>query len=415
MKPPRRFREIERYDPSLLGTSAAPEEGGEGARPGLLLLSDARSCTDALRDVLESPVHLVYMDPPFATGSSRDVVVTLTGEDERSLRLTVYEDPGDMDAYLQRMGAVLTELRDLLDDEGSLLLHCDHRASPSLALLLDEVFGPGDRRSGPTRPGFRSEIVWSYGLGGSSPRCYPKKHDTLLWYSKGERWHFAPPMTPATSARMRGRHKKLPDVWTDIPSLNNMARERTGYPTQKPLALLERVISAHTRPGDLVYDPFCGSGTTVLAAERLGRAWIGSDASELALHTTKKRLLALPSPPAFSVLATESRAERGPRPKLAVSFETTSRGKLRAVLDGLTLPAGDPLAPLSSGDPIDDLHLLDAWAVDSRYDGRILRPGWIALRDGGGTLASRSPELSGRARLAVLGHDLLGRRLTVGV
>jgi hypothetical protein len=409
------FFELERYEPSLLRTSLPLDGGGAGAPPGKLLLSDALSCVKALREESDERVDLVYMDPPFATGSAREVTVTPGDGATGHLHLTAYEDPGDMGAYLERMSALLEELRELLSEAGSLVLHCDHRASPSLSMLLDEIFGPGDRRAGPPRPGFRNEVVWSYGLGGSSPRCYPKKHDTLLWYTKARRWHFEAPMTAATSARMRGLQKKLPDVWTDVPTLNNMAHERTGYPTQKPLRLLERVISAHSRPGDLVYDPFCGSGTTILAAERLGRAWIGSDSSELALHVTRKRLLAMPAPPPFSVLShrTERRPAGGPR--LVVSFEATRGGGLRAVLEGLELPPDDPLLPLSADDPLGSLRLVDAWAVDPCYDGVTVRPAWMASRDAAGALPSCSPELSGCGRVVVLAYDLLGRRLVVGV
>ncbi|MEO7094183.1 MAG: site-specific DNA-methyltransferase, partial [Polyangiales bacterium] len=172
-------------------------------------------------------------------------------------------------------------------------------------------FGPGDRdprRSTPT-PGFRSELIWTYGLGGSSSRVYPRKHDTILWYTKGARWTFEPPRIPARSMRMRGQSKKqldvmigpprldgddaearsLGDVW-DVAAINNMARERTGYPTQKPLVLLERLVAAHSRPGDLVLDPCCGSGTTLVAARTLGRRAIGIDASPEAIRVASARL-----------------------------------------------------------------------------------------------------------------------------
>jgi DNA modification methylase len=107
-------------------------------------------------------------------------------------------------------------------------------------------------------------------------------------------------MIPATSQKMQGQLKKCPDVW-DIPSLNNMAKERTGYPTQKPLALLERIVNAHTEPGDLVMDAFCGSGTSLVAAEKLGRRWIGCDAQDLAIETTAGRIQELTDALPFAV------------------------------------------------------------------------------------------------------------------
>ena len=162
-------------------------------------------------------------------------------------------------------------------------------AAPYLALRCDRIFGFGDRAGG--GPGFRNELIWSYGLGGSSPRCHAKKHDTLLWYSKGSRWFFAPHMVPATSQRLAGKLKKGTSIW-EIPSINNMAKERTGYPTQKPLPLLERIVACHAPPGGLVADLCCGSGTTLVAAASAGRRAIGADLGALAQEVAGGRLLA---------------------------------------------------------------------------------------------------------------------------
>ena len=118
---------------------------------------------------------------------------------------------------------------------------------------------------------FRNEIIWCYGLGGSSKRTWSKKHDTIILYDKTNQYFFNKPTTPATSAMLHGKEKGMLDWWTDIPTLNNQAKERTGYPTQKPIALYERIIKASSNPGDVVLDPFCGTATTCIAAERLGK------------------------------------------------------------------------------------------------------------------------------------------------
>lgn len=235
---------------------------------------------------------LIYIDPPFALGRSLSSTVKFdTGVREGSLERWRWSDSwGGLDAYLSFMQRVLVGVRELLAEDGSLLLHCDHHASPYLAVLCDRIFGVGDRGSETSAPGFRNELIWSYGLGGSSGRCYPKKHDTIFWYTRGRRWSFVPPMTDATSARLRGQQKKSPDVF-ELPSLNNMALERTGYPTQKPLALLERLITAHSNAGDVVVDLFGGSGTTALAAARLGRRAISVDASIEAISLQRDRLV----------------------------------------------------------------------------------------------------------------------------
>ena len=137
--------------------------------------------------------------------------------------------------------------------------------------LLDDVFGYDN---------FLNEIVWRYGLGGSSNRYLPRKHDTIFWYAKDSaaEYCFSAPLVPASSQRLKGQLKKLDDVW-EIPALNNMAHERLGYPTQKPQALLERIIAMASTEGSIVLDAFCGSGTTLAASQALGRQWIGIDSS----------------------------------------------------------------------------------------------------------------------------------------
>ena len=148
--------------------------------------------------------------------------------------------------------------------------------------MLDQIFGENN---------FLNNIVWFYGLGGSSARYFPRKHDDILFYSNGDDRgrYFDPPMVPATSNRMKGMDKKCPDYW-DIPTINNMSKERLGYPTQKPLELLNRIVQASTRPNDIVLDAFCGCGTAVVAAQNLNRQWIGLDVSPTACRVMAKRL-----------------------------------------------------------------------------------------------------------------------------
>ena len=280
-----------------------------------------------LRRMPENSADLVYLDPPFNSGRTHYQTVNgarvgafsdswkWTAESEALLRETaaLCRPAGTMlrafadafgrrplAAYLARMGATLTELRRVMTPEASAYLHCDPSVSAHLRILMDAVFGAGN---------FQNEIAWAYGLGGGSGKKFSPKHDSILFYAKGRRRRFFKPQTPATSARMRGMQKGMTDVWSDIPSLNNMARERTGYPTQKPLALLERIISASSRPGDVVLDPFCGSGTTLIAAENLGRGWIGMDASPSALAIASDRLMQR-EPPLLPDSATSAKVGR---------------------------------------------------------------------------------------------------------
>ena len=196
----------------------------------------------------------------------------------------------------------LAELHRVLAPTGSLFLHLDHRMSAHARIALDGVFG---------RSCFRNEIIWRYGLGGRAPaNAFARKHDVLLFYARGPGNTFhrlRGGLTPAMAAkyahvdehgryqRAHGRRyylkggKPFDSVW-DIPSIAPTARERTGYPTQKPLALLERVIGATTNAGALVIDPFVGSGTTAVAAQRLGRRFVAGDRSPQAIAVTCSRL-----------------------------------------------------------------------------------------------------------------------------
>jgi site-specific DNA-methyltransferase (adenine-specific) len=250
-------------------------------------------------------VHLAYLDPPFATGrvhrlSTRDRATTYQFAD-------VWETPAAYEAFLRE---TLAEVRRVLADAGSLFFHCGRDAGHVARSLLDEVFGPGR---------FRSEIIWHYRRWSSGARGLLPAHQTIHYYTKTDEFVFNPiwePYSPATNVdqllqrrRRDGSAKAvyardeegrpipsgtkrgvpLGDVW-DIPYLNPKARERTGYPTQKPLALLERIVALASRPGDVVLDPFCGSGTALVAAVSLGRRAVGIDASEAAVALTRARL-----------------------------------------------------------------------------------------------------------------------------
>jgi len=217
-----------------------------------------------------SSVDLLYADPPFNTGGRR------RGDsgafDDR------FETCG---AYVEWLSERLRATLPAMKPTGNVLIHVDWRTSHRVRVMLDEVMGEAS---------FVNHIVWSYGLGGSSPRRFARKHDDILYYAVDpERAYFDPPMVPATSNRMRGKLKKSTDV-LDIPSINNMAGERVGWPTQKPLALLDVLVGACSPAGGTVLDPTCGSGTTLVSAARLGRAAIGFDTSESAVALARQRL-----------------------------------------------------------------------------------------------------------------------------
>ena len=198
-----------------------------------------------------------------------------------------------MAAYLLNMAVRLLAMRRALKPTGSIYLHCDPTASHYLKIVMDAIFG---------KQNFRNEIVWAYRTGGVSKKHWPRKHDALLFYSNGAT-HFHNPLqeriiydTPFFTDQIdeNGRYYAdvyIRDVWDDIKAIINVSKERLGYPTQKPLALLERIIMASSPPDGLVLDPFCGCGTAVHAAEKLGRRWIGIDISTFAAGLIRERIL----------------------------------------------------------------------------------------------------------------------------
>lgn len=268
----------------------------------MLLHGDNKLVISSLLSEFKGAIDLIYIDPPFDVGMRFDMNISLGDEsDERdanpvNLTTPAYDDRwgSGIDSYLQSLVERLTLMHKLLADSGSIYVHCDWRANSYIRLIMDSIFGTEN---------FLNEIVWLYGLGGSSNRYWSRKHDSILFYSKTVNGHyFNPEMVPTTSRRMKGKNKKCPDYWEipstdgtsdywDIPSINNQALERTGYSTQKPEQLLERIIAASSRKGNLIADFYCGSGTAGAVAEKLGRRWIMSDSGKMAIHTARKRMI----------------------------------------------------------------------------------------------------------------------------
>ena len=295
--------------------------------------------------IKDESVDLIYLDPPFnskanynvlfkdESGESKAQIQAFTDFwhwDEESAKTYDYlvTNPNipakvsnlisalhgflgqnQMSAYLVMIAVRLIELHRVLKNTGSLYLHCDPTASHYLKIVLDSIFG---------EESFRNEIVWCY-TGASSPnqKQFPRKHGIIFWYSKGENWVFNEdavriPYSEATLQRIKAGEEggkssesifhgkrtkreinengKLVEDWWEIPVVGSTAKERLGYPTQKPLALLERIIKTSSNKGDIILDPFCGCGTTIDASEKLERKWIGIDITHLAINLIKRRI-----------------------------------------------------------------------------------------------------------------------------
>ncbi len=225
---------------------------------------------EAVATLAPASIDLIYADPPFNTGSAK------------SGRAGRYDDAfGSTERYVAWLRTRLEASIPALKPTGNILLHLDYRTSHLARVVLDDLLGP-DR--------FVNHLIWSYGLGGSSPRRFARKHDDILFYCVDpKRYFFEAPRIPATSRRLKGQSKKATDV-LDIPAINNMAAERTGYPTQKPLALLDLLVRACCPAGGTVLDPCFGSGTTLVAATASGRHAMGIDKSPAAHKLARRRL-----------------------------------------------------------------------------------------------------------------------------
>jgi DNA modification methylase len=278
--------------------------GYPGNEPeGQLIQGDNLEVMASLLPEYEDRFDLIYADPPFFTNRRYQARIG-RGEDSRRPKewqlADGYPDSWqDIDSYLDMLYPRLALMHRLLSPNGSLYLHLDWHADAYARLLLDEIFGT-DR--------LINQIVWVYH--GPSPirTAFNRKHDTILVYAKGDKYTFnvddvRQPYDKTTIKTFASSPKagfgkipdlkrgKVPEDWWYFPVVARLHNERTGYPTQKPEALLERIILASSNPGDLVGDFFCGSGTSVAVAARLGRHFIAGDIIWRAIHTTRSRLV----------------------------------------------------------------------------------------------------------------------------
>ena len=290
---------------------------------------------DIMRGMDSDTIDLIYLDPPFnskkqykapigspAEGASfkdiwtdedvRDGWHSEIAEDYPQIHQIILASEHTCDhsmmIYLMAMGIRLIEMKRILKPTGSIYLHCDPTASHYLKFVMDSIFG---------NQNFRNEIAWGYSNSGRPKRFFANKHDIILFYTKSDKAFWGNYKMPVSEEYLASHYRHVDeqgrkcrirvdagkkrvyypeegmtpnDWWKDIPSLNSVAKERTGYPTQKPLALLDRIIKASSNEGDMVLDPFCGCATACVAAERLGRQWIGIDISPSAETITKLRL-----------------------------------------------------------------------------------------------------------------------------
>lgn len=276
--------------------------GYKDIEPNQLIFGDN---LHVMRALPSNSIDLIYIDPPFFSGKNYNVVFG----DQNEVRSFTDIWEGGMPGYLTWLNARLLEMKRLLKPTGSIYVHLDWHASHYVKVELDKIFGYDN---------FRNEIIWKYFGPTSTKRNFPRKHDNILFYTKSDDYYFNDKATLVeydekavkrydkvdeegnryklyyeSSGKIRKAYLKegKPTEIFNIPFVQGTAAERIGYPTQKPEALLERIINASSREEDIVADFFCGGGTTPAVAQRLGRRWIASDISKIAISVTRDRLL----------------------------------------------------------------------------------------------------------------------------
>jgi DNA modification methylase len=337
-----------------------------------LIMGDNLPVMAALQTELAGKLKLIYADPPFFTNRQYPMRIG-RGEDSRRPKdwqlAEGYPDHwANIDAYLDMLYPRLKLMYELLSTTGTLYLHLDWHADAYARMLLDEIFGPDH---------LLNEIIWVYH--GPSPirSAFNRKHDTILVYTKGDEYTFnvdqvRQPYDPSTVKTFASSPKagfgkvpnlargKVPEDWWYFPVVARLHRERCGYPTQKPEALLERIILASSNPGDWVADFFCGSGTTPVMASRLGRKFIAADMSYRAIHTTRSRLVRAVSP-AFIIKQISGTGLGLDNEQLAGGIYLECREReIRLVTE--------------------QLDAIDYWEADPAWDGQFMRSAWQATR-----------------------------------
>jgi len=409
--------------PALYVNGAFASEGLIPGRTGenRLIQGDNR---DVLKALLADPavkgkVSLIYIDPPFFSGADYRAV---TGSGNEQLKHRAYSDSWSrgMAAYLKMLYVRIALMRDLLADDGLLFVHVDWHASHYVRILLDEIFG--EER-------FVNEIIWHYKSGGSTKKHFARKHDNLLVYAKTAKYRFFPQQEKSYNRGLKPYRFKgveefcdevgwytlvnMKDVWA-IDMVGRTSGERTGYATQKPEQLLERIIRSATAEGDLCCDFFSGSGTLGAAAAKLGRRFILCDESRLATEISAARLMK--EEVSFTEESLKKSSEGGLSVRVAVKREGNPTGlqKFSIELKSLNVRgleeklAGEELEKARQMLAENPLDLLLSWSIDCSAEGGVHRPDVVFVRGRGEMPLAFSGEIMGGATVSVKVTDIFG-------
>jgi len=339
-------------------------------------------------------INLIYIDPPFFSKANYGSEIKLQSDKLSKIpviKQKAYHDVWDdgMEEYLQMLAVRFLLMRELLADDGCLWVHLDWHSVHYVKVLLDEIFGEKN---------FVNEIIWNYKSGGVSKNHFARKHDTLLFYAKTQKYYFKAQQEKSYNRDFKPYRFKgvaeyrdelgwytmvnMKDVW-QINMVGRTSAERTGYATQKPEQLIERILESCTREGDLCADFFCGSGTLPAAADRMGRSWIACDIGELAAVNTHKRMVGATKDGYTFQVDSNNAGNRG---RLTVKTELQQIPVSDSVKLTVTLADYRPesfdnipveekyLSVIKKIVKTDPMQLVDYWSIDFDYDGIAFKP-----------------------------------------
>lgn len=379
---------------------------------------------------MKGKLKLIYIDPPFFSKATYDAVIHLKPEKDKKtvpLKYFAYDDiwQHDMSEYLKMLCRRLYLMKELLAEDGTIWVHLDWHVVHYVKIFMDAIFGEDN---------FVNEIIWHYKSGGSGKRHFARKHDTILVYSKTKKYFFAPAKEKSYNRGFKPYRFKgvkeykddlgwytmvtMKDVW-NVDMVGRTSAERTGYATQKPEALLSRIIEGATEEGDLCADFFCGSGTLAATCQKLGRKWICCDGSSLAVSSTLKRLY-----PKESIIDVyeQTSADLSPKGgKVDISAETKEiAGSDKEVLK-LTLKHykvnslpnkldSKALEIIKLAEESDSLQFIEYWSVDFDYDGNIYKPDVIFSKEKGNmqSFCEKLIPVGSRSKIYVKTVDVFG-------
>ncbi|MDY6037815.1 MAG: site-specific DNA-methyltransferase [Eubacterium sp.] len=402
----------------ISGTGLIKKNPGDN----ILVLGDNRNVMRCLLsdDKYSGKINLIYVDPPFFSMADYDAVLQAGN---KNLKHAAYKDNWSlgMSEYLKMLVSRLFLMRELLSENGVICIHLDWHAVHYARIILDEIFGSEN---------FVNEIIWNYKSGGSTNKRFSRKHDNILIYSKSKKFKFKPQKEKSYNRgykpyRFKGVEEfqdelgwytlvNMKDVW-QIDMVGRTSAERTGYATQKPEQLINRIIEAFTDEGDLVADFFCGSGTVGSSAAKLRRNFVMVDSGKLAVATSAARLIK--NEASFTIFDSQRPKTSSLKSKVNISVDRDDTINIDAVkveLESIRLNRAEKEINANEIDKIKNLlsenplSLILSWSIDFDYDGKVHRPEVIEVRDGSEFKTGFSSLKTTRSPISVKITDIFG-------